>query len=64
MSRDNESYWWWKEQINNCPICNSEVNLGIDAVSGQYMVCCMNCCCSNRTVFYSKSWRKSNSKLE
>jgi len=61
MARANESYWWWREQIDNCPDCGGEVTLGTDAITGQYMVACMNCACANKTVFYNKSWRKGNS---
>jgi hypothetical protein len=59
MSRANEGYWWLKEQINNCPSCGCEATLGTDALTGQYMVACMNCCCGNMTVFYNKSWGKA-----
>jgi hypothetical protein len=59
MSRVNGGYWWWKEQINSCPRCNGEAILGTDAITGQYMVACMNCCCGNTTVFYNKSWGKA-----
>lgn len=59
MSKANESYWWWKEQIDNCPICGNDATLGTDALTKQYMVACMNMCCSNMTVFYNKSWGKA-----
>ena len=64
MEKANAGYWWWKEQIEHCPYCGGEATLGTDALTGKYMVACMNICCGNTTVFYNHSWRKSYSKLE
>ena len=53
-----------KNNLNIVLIAVGEATLGTDAVSGKYMVACMNICCGNMTVFYNESWRKSNCKLE
>lgn len=50
---------WFKEQMNNCPSCGYKPTLGTNALSGKYMVACMNCCCSNMTAFYNDYWGRA-----
>lgn len=55
----NQGYWFWKEIIEKCPYCGGEATLGTDALTGKYMVACMNICCGNMKVFYSEYWGKA-----
>lgn len=52
-------YEWFKEQMEECPYCKNKPTLGTDAVTGKYMVACMNICCSNMTVFYNSYWGRA-----
>lgn len=51
-----------KSLMNKCPSCGEGATLGTDALSDKYMVCCMNCCCGNMTVFFDESWGKAITK--
>ena len=48
-----------KSLMDKCPVCGENANLGKDAVSSKYMVCCMNFCCEHMTVFYNDNWGKA-----
>lgn len=51
----NYNGWdWIRDQMENCPYCNQKPDLGIDALSGKWMVACMNSCCSVMKCFINE----------
>ena len=50
---------WVDELIHKCPVCGEQPKLGIDALTKEYMVACMNNCCWNMNRTLNKSWGRA-----